>query len=72
MRDEMKVFNIEATNMGNNQQEIAEEVLNLVGHREYKSDDEFYEEEGALIAKACENLGWESAPQTGGLVVEWE
>ena len=68
----MKVQSIEATNMGNDQQQIADEVLRIVADQEFSSEDEFFNTEGALITLACRNLGWHSVPQSGGLLVEWQ
>ena len=67
----MKIFNIEAIDMGNNQSEIANKVLEYVDGVSYSSKDDFYSQEGALITQACYDLGWDSVPQSGGLEVEW-
>jgi len=68
----MKLLTIEATDMGNNQDEIAEEVYNLVADHDFKTEAEFYEMEGKLITQACKNLNWQSVPQNGGLVPNWD
>lgn len=68
----MKIFNLEATDMGSNQNEIADKALEIIADREFASENDFYEMEGSLIAQACKELGWYSVPSTGGLLVEWE
>jgi len=68
----MKVYRIEATDMGSDQEEIAAKVEELVQGIDFTSDDEFHEQEDALITRACKELGWSSVPQQGGLAVEWE
>lgn len=68
----MKIFNLEATDMGNNQSEIAAKVLEYVDGIDYATKDDFYNQEGALITQACTELGWSSVPQSGGLEVEWD
>lgn len=67
----MKIRNIEATDMGPDQQEIASWVENHLGYTEFTSQEEFDKQEGSLIHLACKELGWHSVPQSGGLVVEW-
>ena len=68
----MKILSIEAADMGNNQQEIAEEALYIIGDRDFKSPEEFYNLESKLILQSCMNLGWNSFPSTGGLIVNWD
>ena len=68
----MKMFNLEATDMGNNQQEIADKALELIADKDFKTADEFYDMEGDLIERACKELGWQSTPQTGGLIANWD
>jgi len=68
----MKMYNLEATNMGNNQQEIADRVLELIGNKDFKTEEEFWDLEGKLIEQACKDLNWSSVPQTGGLVANWD
>ena len=68
----MKVFNIEATNMGNHQQELADKALELVENIDFPEEDDFYRYENELINQACTALGWESAPTTGGFIPEWD
>jgi len=68
----MKVYRIEATDMGSDQEEIAAKVEELVREIEFASDDEFHELEEELVTRACKKLGWSSVPQQGGLAVEWE
>ena len=68
----MKIYNIEAVNMGKDQQEIAECVMEHLADREFKTEQEFSSMEGFLVEMACHALEWNSVPQTGGLIVEWE
>jgi hypothetical protein len=68
----MKIYNIEAVDLGNDQQEIAKWVMNHLRDTEFKNEEEFSEQEFSLIHRACESMGWHSAPQTGGLIVEWQ
>jgi hypothetical protein len=65
----MKIFNIEATDMGANQSEISAWIMSATHGIDYAKASDF--DEGALIEKACKALGWASAPQHGGLIVEW-
>ena len=67
----MKICNLTATDMGENQSEISDKVLEYVDGINYASKNDFYEVEYALITKACNELGWLSVPQCGGLEVEW-
>lgn len=68
----MKIFNLEATDMGNNQYEIASKVYEYAQNIDFNTPEEFYKQEGALIERACKEIGWSSCPQTGGLVVNWD
>ena len=68
----MKIYNLEPTDMGNDQQEIADKVMSYVEDVEFACADEFHKQEGTLIQRACDDMGWVSAPQNGGLIVEWE
>lgn len=68
----MKIFSLEAVNMGNNQNEIVTKVEGYVKDVDFKSPEEFYDQEGSLIKKACEEMAWTSCPQTGGFVVHWD
>ena len=68
----MRIFHIEATDMGSDQQDIADKVMDMVDGRNFSSKDEFAKIEGQLVTQACQQLGWPSVPQTGGLLVEWE
>ena len=67
----MKIFNLEATNMGTDQDEIAKKVLDFVSGIDFKTEDDFLDREQDYIEKACKELGWSSCPQTGGLLVNW-
>ena len=67
----MKVLSIEAVDMGNNQQEIADWVDNYLVDTDFKDQSEFDAIEFTLIEKACKSLGWQAVPQTGGLIVNW-
>lgn len=64
------IYNIEATDMGTDQAEIASWVLSQVENNQYANKDDF--DEYLWITAACNALGWYSIPQTGGLLVEWE
>ncbi len=67
----MKIEYIEATDMGSNQQDIADQVFDMVAGRDFSRRDEFTRIEGRLITQACRQLGWATVPQTGGLIVSW-
>ena len=68
----MKVFSLEATDMGKDQQEIADKCEEYVEGIDFKSEEEFEAMEAALIKRACDELGWVSVPTVGGLVVNWD
>lgn len=68
----MRIHSIEATDMGPDQQEIADRVAEIIGDRDFKTPDEFWDLEGHLVTQACNDLGWTSVPSTGGLVVNWD
>jgi len=68
----MKIFNLEAIDMGNNQQEIADRILEIVGDKDFKTHEEFLNLESNLIVQACKDLNWLSVPQSGGLVINWD
>lgn len=68
----MKVFSLEATDMGDNQSEIAAKVEEYVPGIDFKTIEEFYGQEGIFIERACKEMGWASCPQTGGLIVNWD
>ena len=67
----MKITYLSATDMGPDQQEIADKVFDFVQHLSFKSKNDFFEMEGCLINNACVDLGWHSVPQVGGLLAEW-
>ena len=67
----MKIEYIEATDMGSNQQDIADQVFDTLNGRDFSSKAEFEEIEGQLVTQACQRLGWATVPQTGGLIVSW-
>ena len=67
----MKIQSIEATDMGNDQQEIADLVETYVKDIDFLSPSEFDDIEYQLIIRACKELGWSSVPTTGGLIVNW-
>ena len=66
----LKILEVEAVGMGNNQQEIAEWVMDQVDGKVFASKDCF--NEGEWIHRACKALNWASVPQVGGLVVVWD
>jgi len=68
----MKISNLEATDMGSDQQEIADKVMCYVDGVDFENANEFDKQEGALIHRACEEMGWSSVPQVGGFIVDWE
>ena len=70
---ELKGFDIEATDMGNNQQEIADWVENYIFEQPKDKQQELLNDADDLIPLACKSLGWEGVPQTGGLIVNlWD
>lgn len=56
--------------MGTDQQDIADWVMNATRGQYFTKEHDF--NEGKLITKACNALGWNSVPQQGGLTVEWD
>jgi len=68
----MKIISLEFTNMGNNQQEIADKCLEYIQDREFATEEEFYSIEYDLITRASAELGWLSIPQSGGLIATWD
>lgn len=68
----MKIFSIDAVNMGKDQDKIAAWVENYIANREFENEDEFHKMEGELITAACKALNWHSIPSEGGLEVEWK
>jgi hypothetical protein len=68
----MKICYLEATDMGRDQQEIADRALEIIDDKDFKTPKEFWDIEGSLIEQACKDLGWKSTPQTGGLLVNWD
>jgi hypothetical protein len=64
----MKIYNIETTNI-NNGQELADYIYRFVKDTDYESESDFPESE--WLKQACIALGWDSIPQSGGLVIEW-
>lgn len=67
----MKVLNIEAVDMGNNQQEIADWVMRIYGDIDWPTKADFEDLEYILIDQACDFLGWHSVPSNGGLIFDW-
>lgn len=65
----MKVFNVTSQNI-NNGQELADWIYNKIKAIDYKSQEDL--NEGELITEACQSLGWQSVPQTGGIIIEWD
>ena len=66
----MKVYNIEATDMGDSQHEIAAWIMAATHGLDYATAEDL--DEGALIEKACRALGLLVEWDCGGLLVEWE
>lgn len=56
--------------MGTDQQDIADWVMNATRGQYFTKEHDF--NEGEWITKACNALGWNSVPQSGGLTVEWD
>tara|TARA_R100001082_G_scaffold15629_1_gene7978 strand:+ start:509 stop:880 length:372 start_codon:yes stop_codon:yes gene_type:complete len=67
----LKIDYLQAVDMGSDQQEIADWVLDQVSDITFQSKDEFDEKEGQWIGEACKALGWHFTPQTGGFEVNW-
>lgn len=65
-----KIENLEPVDMGNNQRELAEYVMEQVDGMSFDSKDDF--NEGAFIDTACQELGWAFTPQNGGFEVSWK
>jgi|14BtaG_2_1085337.scaffolds.fasta_scaffold329063_1 hypothetical protein len=66
-------FSIEATDMGNNQQDIADWVENYIYEQPQDKQQALLDDADNLITLACNSLGWHSVPQNGGLIVNvWE
>ena len=64
-----KVNYIESTGMSKDQQELADWAENHVSEMLFKTQDGLDSNE--LLIKACIACGWESIPQTGGLIIHW-
>jgi hypothetical protein len=65
-----KIEHLDPVNMGDNQQELADYVMEQVDGMSFDEKDDF--NEGAFIQTACKELGWATVPQTGGFEVSWE
>ena len=65
-----KIEHLDPTDMGDNQQELAEYVMEQVEGMSFDAKDDF--NEGAFIQTACKELGWATVPQTGGFEVSWK
>jgi hypothetical protein len=64
-----KIEHLDPTDMGDNQQELADYVMEQVKNMSFDNKDDF--NEGAFIQTACQELGWATTPQTGGFEVWW-
>ena len=64
-----KIDHLDPVDMGNNQQELADYVMEQVEGMSFDEKDDF--NEGAFIQTACKELGWATVPQTGGFEVWW-
>lgn len=64
-----KIEHLDPVDMGNNQQELADYVMEQVEGMSFDEKDDF--NEGAFIEVACKELGWATVPQTGGFEVWW-
>lgn len=65
-----KIEHLDPVDMGNNQQELADYVMEQVEGMSFDEKDDF--NEGAFIEVACKELGWATVPQTGGFEVWWK
>lgn len=65
-----KIDYLDPTDMGDNQQELADYVMEQVKDMSFDEKDDF--NEGAFIQTACKELGWATVPQTGGFEVSWK
>ncbi len=65
-----KIEHLDPVDMGNNQQELAEYVMEQVEGMSFDEKDDF--NEGAFIHTACKELGWAFTPQVGGFEVSWK
>lgn len=65
-----KIEHLDPVDMGNNQQELADYVMEQVDGMSFDEKDDF--NEGAFIEVACKELGWAFTPQNGGFEVSWK
>jgi len=65
-----KIEHLNPVDMGSDQQELADYVMEQVDGMSFDEKDDF--NEGAFIQTACKELGWATVPQTGGFEVSWE
>ena len=68
----MKIQHLEATDMGTNQSEIADKVMEYVAGVDFKTAEDFTDQEYQLIIRACNDLKWWSVPSVGGLEIYWD
>jgi len=68
--ENMNGFNIEATDMGKDQQEIADWVENHIrNNATVDTIQTMLDNADTYIGNACRALGWQAVPSTGGLEV---
>ena len=70
----MKLFSVEAVNMGKHQVDITEKAWELVSSRRFKSQEEFNDMETQLIQWSFRALGLsvKDIPEKCGLIPRWE
>jgi len=67
----MRIWSLEACDMGKYQQEIADMCEVYIEGIDFKSESEFLKIEDDLIKRACLELGCSAVPSHGCLVVNW-
>lgn len=65
-----KIEQLVPVDMGDNQEELADYVMEQVDGMSFDEKDDF--NEGAFIEVACKELGWATTPQSGGFEVSWK
>jgi len=65
-----KIEHLNPVDMGSDQQELADYVMEQVDGMSFDEKDDF--NEGAFIHTACKELGWTFTPQSGGFEVSWK
>ena len=69
-KNNLHEFDIEASNMGNNQQELADWVESYIfKNARVDTIQSMLDNADSYLSNACEALGWVNVPQTGGFEV---